>query len=348
MAEEPVNYPRDCWWVAATREEVTRKPLGRVLLGQPIVLYRKEDGSVVALEDRCAHRWAPLSIGKVVGDDIVCGYHGFTYAADGRCRHIPTQSVIPAKAMVRAYPVRESGPFVWVYTGNPERLADVLAPPDLEWCDDPAWVVASGSYELRANYMALKENVLDLTHFSFVHEKTFQIMDFLQAPQVSVEGDRVSYEIAFRDMELPPIYAESTGIGQEKRATRVFRGSFVSPAIQEATVEVIDPSPAEGRRARFNVRVMHFTTPASMNQTYYWWIRAQDFGHSPGLRDHLQATVQAAFDEDKIVLESTQALIEADERHRKAPEVSIRADEAGIRIRRVVDQMMRRESAAPA
>lgn len=348
LSEEAVNYPRNCWWVAATINEVSRDPLGRVLVGQPIVLFRKQDGSVVALEDRCAHRWAPLSIGKVVGDDIVCGYHGFAYGADGRCNHVPTQTMIPPKARVRSYPVLESGPFVWVYTGDVSRLDEVPRPPDLGWCADPAWVVASGSYELGANYMALKENVLDLTHFVFVHSKTFQITDFLQPPEVKVDGERVYYEVAFRDAPLPPIYGDSTGIGTEKKATRVFKGAFVSPAVQDATVEVIDPTPVEGRRDRFNVRVLHFTTPVSMRKTYYWWIRAQDFGHRPGLQQELQATVEAAFAEDKVVLEKTQELIDADIRHRDVPEVSIRADEAGMRIRRIVDQMIRRESVAHA
>ena len=89
---------------------------------------------------------------------------------------------------------------------------------------------------------------------------------------------------------------------------------------------------------------MHLTTPASMGKTYYWWIRAQNFGHRPGLQQKLQETVESAFEEDKVVLEKTQALIVADNRHRNAPEVSIRADQAGVRMRRVVDQMIRRES----
>ncbi|WP_407713770.1 Rieske 2Fe-2S domain-containing protein [Comamonas testosteroni] len=338
------NYPRNCWWVAATRVEVTREPLGRVILGRPIVMYRKEDGSIAVLEDRCVHRWAPLSIGKVVGDNIVCGYHGFTYGADGNCNHIPTQSVIPPKAKVHSYPVRERGPFVWVYTGDVNRIDEVAPPPALEWVDDPAWIVASGTYDLKANYMALKENVLDLTHFAFVHPTTFSIMDFLRPPDVAVDGDRVSYEIAFRDTPLPSIYGDSTGIGSEKNATRLFRGAFVSPGIQEATVEIIDSAPAPGGRGSYNVKVMHLTTPVSMSQTYYWWIRAQDFGHRPGLREELQATVESAFDEDKVVLEATQRIIDVDLRHRDVPEVSIRADEAGVRIRRVVSQMMQREA----
>lgn len=339
-----VNYPRNCWWVIATSTEITRTPLGRIILEQPIVLYRKEDGGVVALEDRCAHRWAPLSLGSVVGDSIMCGYHGFTYGSDGRCQRIPTQELVPARARVRSYPVKETGPFVWVYTGDPTRMQEAVPPLALEWLSDTAWVVAQGHYELGANYMALKENVLDLTHFAFLHPTTFQIMDFLRPPEVKVEGERVSYEIAFRDTPLPSIYGESTGIGTGKNATRIFSGAFASPGVQEATVEILDPSPEPGARAQFEVRVLHLTTPVSMSKTYYWWIRAQNFGHRPGLREQLQATVQAAFDEDKVVLEATQRLIDADHRHRDVPEISVRADEAGVRIRRVVAEMIKREA----
>ena len=340
----PTNYPRNCWWVVATAGEISERPLGRVVLERPVVLYRRTNGGVVALEDRCVHRWAPLSIGRVQGDDIVCRYHGFRYGADGRCVHIPTQNAIPKKARVRSYPVLERGPFIWLWTGDDAERHDAPEPPDLSWVDDPGWVVARGDYELHANYMALKENVLDLTHFPFVHADTLAIADFLQPPEVTVDGDRVAYEMVFRDLPLPALYADLTGIGRDRRATRIFRGAFVSPAIQEATVEIVDPAAAPGQRDRFLVRVMHLTTPRSPTSTHYWWVRGQDFGDRPGVRERLQATVTAAFAEDKVVLESTQALIEADARHRDAPEVSVRADEAGMRMRRIVERMVSRET----
>lgn len=339
------NYPRNCWWVVATADEVSRQPLGRVVLEQPVVLYRRVDGSVVCLEDRCAHRWAPLSIGRVEGDEIVCGYHGFRYGVDGRCVHIPSQDSIPGKARVKVYPTMELGPFVWIWTGDEAARLEAPLPPALFWANDSEWVVARGSYELRANYMALKENVLDLTHFSFVHAKTLEIMDFNRPPAVKVEGDRVGYELVVDDTSLPPLYADLTGIGSGRSATRLFRGAFVSPAIQDATVEIVDSAPAPGQRDRFLVRVVHLTTPRSPTSTYYWWLRGQDFGKGPGVQERLQATVEAAFKEDKVVLESTQALIEADSRRREAPEVSVRADEAALRMRRIVDLMVRKEAA---
>ena len=106
------NYPTGAWWVAATAGEVSTAPCQKWILGRPVVLYRAADGGVVALDDRCPHRWAPLSLGKVIGDNIACPYHGFRFGPDGRCVHIPTQSVVPTVARVHSYPVREAGPFI--------------------------------------------------------------------------------------------------------------------------------------------------------------------------------------------------------------------------------------------
>ena len=162
------NYPRNLWWVAARAEEVTREPLGLWLLDEPVVLFRKEDGSAVALDNRCPHRWAPLSAGKLIGDNIQCPYHGFEYAADGRCVRIPTQEQIPSKACVKSYPVLEQGPVVWIWMGDAEK-ADPALVPDTTWLGEAQWSWVSGTETINANYRLLKENVLDLTHVPFVH-----------------------------------------------------------------------------------------------------------------------------------------------------------------------------------
>src|SRR5260370_21774060 len=97
--EEARNYPLNCWYVAAISEEVAGKLLGRRLLGEDVLLYRQEGGMVVALEDRCVHRSMPLSLGYLVGDQVVCGYHGFTYApAESACGSRPrrTSPMVPA------------------------------------------------------------------------------------------------------------------------------------------------------------------------------------------------------------------------------------------------------------
>ena len=96
-------FLRNGWYVAAWNREVTReRPLGRTLLGEPVVLYRRADGTPVALEDRCCHRHAPLSLGTVVGDDLRCGYHGLKFDGCGVCVEIPGQDRIPPDARIRA------------------------------------------------------------------------------------------------------------------------------------------------------------------------------------------------------------------------------------------------------
>ena len=79
------NYPRNMWWVAARSDEIKEKPVSRWLLENPVVLYRLEDGTPAALYDRCPHRWAPLSEGRVEGDKIICPYHGMQFNIEGHC-----------------------------------------------------------------------------------------------------------------------------------------------------------------------------------------------------------------------------------------------------------------------
>ncbi len=121
------TFLRDYWYVGAWSDEVTHKPLARTLLSESIVFYRKPDGKVVALEDRCAHRRLPLSMGAVIGDTIQCAYHGLVYDAAGKCIKIPGQDSVPAGARVRSYPVIERDQFV---SGEGRhKLSDQLSPP---------------------------------------------------------------------------------------------------------------------------------------------------------------------------------------------------------------------------
>src|ERR1700692_2284553 len=100
----PPMFLRNFWYVAAYGHEVTRSPFGRIILGEPIVFFRTEDGTPVALEDRCAHRHLPLSMGRLVGDLLQCHYHGLCYDGTGQCVKVPGQEAIPPAARVKAYP----------------------------------------------------------------------------------------------------------------------------------------------------------------------------------------------------------------------------------------------------
>jgi vanillate O-demethylase monooxygenase subunit len=123
-------YVRNAWYVAAwSHELVPDKPLGLTVLGEPIVIYRTADDRIVALEDRCVHRLAPLSLGRCEGNRLRCMYHGLLYAPDGQVVEIPGQAQIPPKARVRSYPVEDRHSWIWIWMGDAEDADDALIPP---------------------------------------------------------------------------------------------------------------------------------------------------------------------------------------------------------------------------
>jgi phenylpropionate dioxygenase-like ring-hydroxylating dioxygenase large terminal subunit len=337
---ETRNYPYNCWWVAAFGSEVGRSLLSRWLLDTPVLFFRQEGGAVVALEDRCPHRQAPLSLGRLHGDTVECGYHGFCFDSDGRCVRVPSADSAPVFS-VKRYPVKEVGPFVWIYLGDPSMIDSVPAPPELHWMTDPAFATRSGQMEISANYMLLKENVMDLTHFGYVHASTFQIEDWTNPPEVSGDGETVEYRQRFVSKPLAPGYAMSLGVPPGTPWHREHRGSFLSPALQEGCVDFQDPSQPERAPARF--RVAHATTPINQARMLYLWVIARDFATVPEAMDHLVNAIRTGFDEDRVVLEAIQAQVNRQPRRVSTGERSVKADAAGIQARRIVARWMERE-----
>ena len=131
-------YVRNAWYVAAWDHEITRTMKRRIILDEPVVLFRKDDGTAVALEDRCCHRQAPLSMGKLIGNVVKCPYHGLEFDATGKCVKVPSQDMVPASARVRSYPVVERNHWVWVWMGERAK-ADPALIEDFHWMDDPGW-----------------------------------------------------------------------------------------------------------------------------------------------------------------------------------------------------------------
>ena len=112
-------FLRNFWYVGASVDEVHDNPLGRTILNEPVVFFRAGDGQVGAMQDRCAHRRLPLSMGKVVDGVLQCHYHGLRFDRTGKCVHVPGQDHIPSQAKVRAYPVVERYKWIWIWMGDP-------------------------------------------------------------------------------------------------------------------------------------------------------------------------------------------------------------------------------------
>lgn len=336
------NYPYNCWWVAAFSDEIGRELLGRWLLETPVLLYRTEEGAIAAIEDRCPHRGAPLSLGCLKGDQVQCGYHGFTFDVEGNCVHVPSMKAPLPAARIRAFPIIEQPPFVWIWLGDPDAIETVLPPHRLEWTDDGDFAVIHGRLDVKANYMLLKENVLDLTHFGYVHASTFRITDWVDLPTFSTEGDTTTYRQTFTNSPLPPVFADPLGVPPGTPYDRDNYGSFVSPALQVAAVDLKDPESGEVT-GRF--RVSHATTPIDGTSMYYFWVAGRDYGTSAGQMADLQALTEIGFAEDEAVIEAIEALRLRDPRGAAAPEVSVKMDTAGVQARRIVQRWMARETA---
>ena len=338
------NYPRNMWWVAARRDEITMEPLARWLLELPIVLYRTAEGEPVALDNRCPHRWAPLSRGRVEGENIVCPYHGMQFAKDGVCTHIPTQDNIPDSARVKSYPLRESGAFVWIWMGDPVQIDNHAPPPDLSYTQDPNWSVALGYYEVAVNWILIRENVMDLTHIAHLHSKTFKQDDWNSVPVVRSDGDIVTYEQSFDLAPLSPLFCHAMGFSETKRVKREQKGTMASLGISFSDWNVHDPEAKPGARKDFLMRGCHIVTPSQRGKTHYYWGAAFDV---PGVPEEIMAKTQAsvteAFDEDKVLLEALQDLIINDPRRLNFPEINMAADGAGVRVRQVLQRKLKAE-----
>lgn len=336
------NAPRNMWWVAAHAREVTDKPLARWILETPVVLYRLADGTPAALYDRCPHRWAPLSEGYVDGDKIVCPYHGMKFNTEGLCTKAPTQHIKPKRAEIPSYAVREEGAFVWIWMGDQDAID--CDPPEVGYQIDPNWSFLEGYYEVAANWVLIRENVLDLTHIAFLHKNTFKQNDWVTPPDCYMDGEDVVYEQEFDLAPLSPLFCAGMGLPEDKPIKRTQKGRMPSLAISFSDWVVHDPAPEEGRRTDFVMRGCHIVTPAQRGRTHYFWGAAFDVPTiSDDVAEKTKNSIVAAFDEDKHLLEIMQKKISEDPRGLDYLEVTLGADGAGIFVRQILNKKLAAE-----
>jgi vanillate O-demethylase monooxygenase subunit len=338
------NWPLNTWWVAAHASEVTETPTLRWITELPIVLYRTASGAPAALHNRCPHRWAPLHMGAVEGEDLVCPYHGFQFAPSGQCVRVPTQEKAPPAVRVRSFPVVERYGFIWLWTGNVERADPNLIPADLAYLSDPSWHLVWGYKSVSGNFMQMKENVLDLTHFAFLHKNSAQITGWDRPPKVEVNDGRVTYRQLFNMAPLPALYAVPAGKIPGKPVNRDNWGTQLSPGAHHGSVDMHDPDPEPSGLEYFKLRVIHLMTPVSIAKTHYYWAFARDHGE-PFDYAGMRAQADVIFGEDISMVEASQMMAQCAVDHGDAVEFSVMADRAAIEGRRLVQAMVKAEQA---
>src|SRR5680860_1089059 len=196
----PVHFARNQWYVAAYGSEIGRDLFARTILGEALVFYRTKSGQPIALADRCVHRRFPLSQSHLDGDNVVCGYHGFTYDPTGACVAVPGQKRIPRTARVPAYPVIEQDSFVWVWIGDVEK-ADPGRIPRAPWLDQDGWTTVCGMEPLKAPYGLLVDNLLDLSHETYLHGGYIGTPEVAETPIRTEVDDEQEVVYVSRHME---------------------------------------------------------------------------------------------------------------------------------------------------
>src|SRR5215207_6910354 len=201
------TYLRNAWYCAAWSDELgDNGVLGITILKEPVVIYRQGNGEVVALEDRCAHRFAPLSMGAVVGGNrIQCPYHGLEYDKTGACVLNPHGAKnIPSRARVKSYPVTEKHKAIWIWMGD--KTPDHAKIPDFSVMDNVPELHATklDKIMVKANVELIIDNLLDLSHTAFLHAGILGNASTAESDiEVTQEGDSVTVSRYARNCEPP-------------------------------------------------------------------------------------------------------------------------------------------------
>jgi phenylpropionate dioxygenase-like ring-hydroxylating dioxygenase large terminal subunit len=336
------GFIRNQWYVAAYSAEVGRDILARTILGEALVLYRTDQGQAVALADRCVHRHFPLSRSRLVDDTIVCGYHGFTYGADGRCVAVPGQQRIPRTARVASYPVAERDSFAWVWIGDQDH-ADESRIPRAPWLADPRYATVCGMEPLAARYSLLVDNLLDLSHETYLHGGyigTPEVADTPVSTQVDEERGVIYVSRRMADAACPPFYAKSTGLSG--RITRWQDIEYRPPCLYLLHSRVapagVSPGPGGSDPDAFHVEVVYAITPSTERSTYDFWAVARDFAlDDAGVSQFLRESNRTVVLQDVDALSILETVIAAEPPGTQ--ELSINIDTGGLAARRMLSQM---------
>ncbi|MEY8827851.1 Rieske 2Fe-2S domain-containing protein [Sedimentitalea sp. XS_ASV28] len=340
-------YLRNCWYVAGWSEEIGRNLRPETFLDENIVLYRKEDGTPVALEDACPHRKLPLSHGNLKGDHVECGYHGLTFDCAGTCVAAPTQTnAIPRRAVVKSYPVADRYRLLWIWMGDPD-----LADPDLifpiENFDNSAWgMTDGGAMDIDCNYLWICDNLLDPSHVAWVHVSSFAGAGTDGEP-LNLERHDTGVVVSRWISDQPPSpYYERLlrfggncdrlqhyemclpGIGLNKSVyTPVGTGGYDSNPVQDTFINIS----------------YNFMTPLDADRTrYFWFQHRNDHADDREVSEYMNKGARMAFEEDRAILEE----VHRGMKHARTPHIDLGLDAGAKSFRAMLSRAISAETGA--
>ena len=347
MAE--ATFPLNAWYAAAWGHEVARALTPRTVCGTDLVLYRCTDGTVAALENACWHRLLPLSLGMLDGDHVVCGYHGLAFNAAGRCTHMPAQKTINPSAGVRAFPVVERHRLLWVWSGDP-ALADPDEVPDFHWNDGTDWVGEGGTYYgLKCDYRLILDNLMDLTHETYVHAGSIGDDTVTETPFDVTYTERTAVVTRWmKGIEPPPFWAKTLGKPGLVDRWQIINFEAPSVIVGDVGVAPVGTGAPQGDRSQgVNGFFLGAITPATATTCHYFWnfvrsFRTDDADFTRALQlAHVNAEGKGLYDQDVAVLQAQQLAIDKQPR---SPFYNLNIDAGALWARRLIERMIAAET----
>jgi vanillate O-demethylase monooxygenase subunit len=341
-------FPKNAWYVACTPNEIDDKPLGRKICNESIVFYRGPEGQVAALEDFCPHRGAPLSLGSVCEGKLVCGYHGLEMGCDGKTIAMPGQRV-RGFPQIRSYPAVERYGFVWVWPGDAAQ-ADPAKIHHLEWAENPDWAYGGGLFHIHCDYRLMIDNLMDLTHETYVHASSIGQKEIDEAaPATVTEGDEVVTKRFMNNIIAPPFWKmalRGNHLPDDQPVDRWQICRFTPPS--HVMIEVgVALAGKGGYEAPPEVKassiVVDFITPETETSIWYFWGMARSFNaKDKALTASIREGQGKIFSEDLEMLERQQKNLLANPERRL---LMLNIDAGGVQSRKVLERFIAAEQA---
>ena len=340
------EYVRNAWYPAAWTRDVTRELISRRILEEDVVLYRTSAGSPAALEDTCPHRLTPLSMGRLRGDTIECGYHGMTFNCRGECVRIPGQEIIPRNAQVRSYPVVENMGLAWIWMGDP-ALAEPSALYDLPQYHAANWSAVEGdALRIDCHYLSLADNLCDPAHVSFVHLSTLGNTEGEDVPvhsEKTGENTLVTWRWILNSPAIP-LFAKFGKFSGNVDRWHYYHYTAPSIAVIDFGSALTGTGAAEGARDNcVQIYACHFITPVDASSCIDHWLFVKNFATDEATTKAMIEQFRIAFNEDKVILEAIQR---KEKQPRARRPIRLGIDAAPTRMRQMVENRIKAEAAS--
>ena len=339
-------FLKNAWYIAGWDYEIGRGLTRRIILNEAVVLYRKEDGIAVALEDACPHRKLPLSMGVLIGDTVQCGYHGLRFNCSGACVEVPGTDRIPPKAVVRNYPIIERWGLVWIWMGDPEQ-ANESKLIDIPHYDDSAWGINRGAaMDINCDYRYMTDNLVDPSHVTYVHKTSLGNEDCDGVPvETTVDGNTVIASRWIKGCSLAPFFQPYVKFEGKADRLQHYEVRLPSSAVIKDIISPANTGAPEGKlhSDTFLLDSYNFLTPVTEESCRYYWFQVRNFdADCEETTESLNQAFCGAFNEDIVVMEAVQQGMQ----HKVTDNIDLSIDVGSLRGRRILDDMIRKEQGA--